>query len=82
MVTFTAGIMGITNVDLKSAQHDSCKFYLGQNEDCSPGDNASNISEKPFQISREEGEYICDFGEGRVHAFTLFFQKFSASHEE
>ena len=53
-------------------------FYLRQYEDCSLGDNTSNSSEKLFQISREEG----DFGEGRVHAITLFFQKFSASHEE
>ena len=74
--------MGITSIDLKSIQLDRCMFYLGQNEGFSPGDNTSNSSEKLFQISREEGENICDFGEGRVHAITLFFQKFSASHEE
>ena len=43
------------------------KFYLGQCENCSPGNNTSDISEKLFQRGRgkdsiyvmlAEGEYI------------------------
>ena len=43
------------------------KFYLGQNEDCSPEDSASDSSEKLLQRGRREGQCICDFGEGTVH---------------
>ena len=44
------------------------KFYLGQNEDCSPEDSATDSSEKLLQRGRREGQYTCDFGEGTVHA--------------
>ena len=72
--------MGITNIDLKSVQHDSYKFYLGQNEDFSSGDNTSNSSEKLFQISREEGQHMKDFGEWGIHAIKhIFSQKVSTS---
>ena len=40
-------------------------FYLGQNEDYSLGDTTLDLSEKLLQRDREEGQYICDFGEGR-----------------
>ena len=44
----------------KNAQCDTCKlFYLGQYEDCRPGDS----SKKLFQRGRGKGECICDFGE-------------------
>ena len=66
------------------------KFYLGQNEDCSPGDSTSNSSERLLQRGRGERQYICDFGKGGIHAIRhRFFQKvsahlvkLSASHEE
>ena len=52
---------------------------MGQNEDYSPGDSNSDSSEKLLQRGRgQEGQYICDFGEGGVHA--IIFQKFSAGH--
>ena len=43
------------------------KFYLGENENCSPGDSISDSSEKLLQRGKEESQYLCDFGEGRVH---------------
>ena len=49
------------------------KFYLGQNEDCSPGDSTSDSSEKLLLRGREEGWYICDFGEERVHVVKHIF---------
>ena len=63
------------------------KFYLGQDEDFSPGDSISDNSEKLLQRDSGEGQYICDFGEGgRVHAikhiFFFFFQKVSAGLKE
>ena len=36
-----------------------------------------------LQRGREEGQYMCDFGEGGIHAIKhIFFQKLSASHLE
>ena len=59
------------------------KFYLGQNEDCSPGDSITDSSEKLLQRGRGEGQHLCDFGEGGVLAIKhIFLQKVSASHEE
>ena len=55
-------------------------FYLGQNEDCSLGDSISDSSEKLLR-GRREGQHICDFGEGGVHAIRyIFLGKVSASH--
>ena len=48
-------------------------FYLGQNEDYSPGDSTSDSSEKLLQRGRGEGQYICDFGEGGAHAMEHIF---------
>ena len=60
------------------------KFYLGQNEGYSPGDNISASSEKLLQRGRRENKYICDISEGGVHAIRhiFFLQKVSASYEE
>ena len=59
------------------------KFCLGQNEDCSPGDSTLDSSEKLLQRGRGEGQYLCAFGEGGVHAIKhVFLQKVSAGHEE
>ena len=44
------------------------KFYLGQNEDYSLGDSISDSSEKLLQTDKGESQYICDFGEGQIHA--------------
>ena len=53
---------------------------MGQNEDYSLGDSISVSSEKLLQRGRREGQYICDFGEGGVHAIEhIFLQKVSAS---
>ena len=52
-------------------------FLLLQNEDYSPGEGISGSSEKLLQNGRGKGQYICDFGEGGVHAI-----KVSASHME
>ena len=49
------------------------KFYWGQNEDYSPGDSILDSSEKLLQRGRGEGQYICDFGEGDVHAIKHIF---------
>ena len=49
------------------------KFYLGQNEDWSPVDSTSDSSEKLLQRGRGEGQYICDFGEGGVHAIKCIY---------
>ena len=59
------------------------KLYLGQNEDCSPGDSISDSLEKLLLGGRGEGQYICDFGEGGVHCNQAhIFLQVSASHEE
>ena len=42
------------------------KFYLGQYEDYSLGDNTSDSSEE--LLRQGEGQYVQDFGEGGVHA--------------
>ena len=53
------------------------KFYLGKNEDCSPGDNTSDSPEKLLQRGRREGS-ICDFDEGGIHAINLLsYERFS-----
>ena len=45
-------------------------FYLGQNEDYSPGDSNSDSSEKLLPRGMGESQCICPFGEGGVHAVT------------
>lgn len=60
---------------LRNVQHESCKFYLGRNEDYSPGDRISDNSEKlPKEVG--EGQYVCDFGEHGVQATKQSLQKF------
>ena len=44
------------------------KFYLGQNEDYSPGDSISESSEKLLQRGGCGGQNIYDFREGGDHA--------------
>jgi len=47
-----------------------------QNEEYSPGISISDISEKLWG----NGQYVCDFGKGRIQAIKhIFFQKVSAS---
>ena len=64
------------------------KFYWGKNEDYGLGDSTSESSEKLLQRGREEGKYICDFSEERIHKIkhssssSFFFLKVSASLEE
>ena len=59
---------------------------MEQNEDYSPGDSISDSSEKLLQRGRGEDQYICDFGEGGIHAvkhcLTIFLQEVFASHEK
>ena len=56
------------------------------NEAYSPGDRILDNSEKLLQRDKGEGQYICDFGGGGVHAikYMLFFflQKVSVSPGE
>ena len=47
------------------------KFYLGQYEDYSLGDNTSDSSEE--LLRQGEGQYVQDFGEGGVHAIRHIF---------
>ena len=44
------------------------KFYLGQNEDCSLGDSTSDSSETLRQRGSGEGQEMCDFSDGGMHA--------------
>ena len=54
------------------------KFYLQQNEDYSLRDSISDSFEKLLQS--RESQYICDFGEGEVHAIKhLLFAGFCYS---
>ena len=56
------------------------KFYLGQNEDCSPEYCTSDSSEKLLPREGGGGQCIHDLGEGGVHTVKhMFFQKASAS---
>ena len=66
-------------------------FYLGQNEDYSPGDSISESSEELLQRgSGGGGQYRCDFAEGGVHALehicfaevSARLVKVTAGHEE
>ena len=70
-------------VDLKIMHNMSIKFYLGQYEDCSLGDSTSDSSAKLFQRGSGERRYICDFGEGGVHAIEhiFFAESLCWSHE-
>ena len=59
---------------LQCQQKDArAEVYLGQNEDCSLEESTSDSSEKLLQRGTGEGQYICDFGEGRVHAIKHIF---------
>ena len=49
------------------------KFYLGQNEDCSLGDSTSNSIETLLQRGSREGQHICDFSDGGIHAIKHIF---------
>ena len=51
------------------------KFYWGQNEDFSLGDNTSDSSERLLQRGRGKVD-ICDFGKGRVHAIKHIVESF------
>ena len=46
----------------------SVKFYLGQNEDYSPGGSISESSEIPLQRGRGKGRIDAIWGRGEVHA--------------
>ena len=67
------------------------KFYLGQCENCSPGNSTSDSSEKLFQRGRGEGQNVCDSGKGQASTCSpahIFCRKLwwsreaSASHEK
>ena len=49
------------------------KFYFGQNEGYSPGDNISASSEKLLQRGRRESQCTRDTSEGGVHAIRHIF---------
>ena len=50
--------------------------YVGQNEDCWPGDSTSDNSEKLLQRGGGGGQHVYDFVERRIHAVRhMFFQK-------
>ena len=77
----------VTPADLKKCTTRELwvEFYVGQNEDYSPGDSISESSEKLLQRSKGECQYIWNSGEGEVHAikhFFFFFLQVSASQEE
>ena len=53
---------------------------MGQNEDYSLGESSSDSSERLLQRGRGEGQYICDFSEGGIHAVKhISLQKVSTS---
>ena len=55
------------------------KFYLGQYEVYSLGNSISDSSKKLLQRGKGEGQYLCDFGEGEIHAIKhIFLQAVSA----
>jgi len=54
---------------------------LGQNEACSQ-ERAPQIALKNCSKEAGEGQFICDFGEGGIHAIKPIFLQVSASHEE
>ena len=49
------------------------KLYLGQYEDCSPGDRTSDSSERLLQRGSREGKYRCDFDTEGAHAIKHIF---------
>ena len=64
--------------DLSFLNESCVLFFSGQNEDCSQGDSTQDSPEILLQRDREEGQYLCDFGKGWVHAIknTFFNRKF------
>ena len=59
------------------------KFYLGQNEDCSPGDSTSESSERLLQRGSGGRSIYRILVNGEVNAIKqLFCKRFSAGHEE
>ena len=64
-----------TTVNLKKCRmwEFQVKLSLRQNEDCSPGGSTSDNSEKLLQRGRGESNYMCNFGEGGVHAIKHTF---------
>ena len=54
------------------------KFYLGQNEDYSPGDSLSDSSEEVLWRGRGKVGVIYDFSEGAMSSYTHILH----SHEE
>ena len=67
----------LTSVHFKKKKRHNLRVVsqvlLGQHEDCSPGDSTSDSSERLLQRGPGEGQYICDSGEGRVHAVKHIF---------
>ena len=55
-------------------------FYLGRNEDYSLGDTILDRSEKLLQRDREEGQYICDFDEGREGRLCVYTHTHTHTH--
>lgn len=61
---------------LKSTTRMLCiSFIWGQGEDYNPGGSISGSAEKPLQRDMGKGQYICDFGEGDIHAIKHTFCK-------
>ena len=48
-------------------------FIWGQNEDYSPGQSTLDSSERLLQRGKGEGQQICNFSEGIVHAIKHIF---------
>ena len=76
---------GAVTSTLKNAQRENCELsFIGGEMRTAAWETAPQIAVRDH--SKEtvgEGQYVCDFGDGRVHAIKhKFSQKLSASHKE
>ena len=59
------------------------KFYLGQNEDCSPGDSISDSSERLFQSSSGGKSIYKVLVKGKINTMKhSFYKRVFVSHED
>ena len=66
----------------KDVQLESCKFYLGQNEDCSPGGSISDSSERLLQSGSGGKSIYKVLGKGEFNTMKhSFYKRVFVNHE-
>ena len=66
---------GCLNNTKKDVKLESCEFYLGQNEDCSPGGSISDSSERLLQSGSGGKSIYKDLVKGEFNTMKHTFYK-------